>query len=136
MNHFILHRIFIFILMTLIGWSISQAQTDTTAQLDKVHLRNGSILEGKVKVIKTDIVEFTEWETNLVYELKKTEIMVILLSSGKSISFSEELNEKQNQQVPQPYVVEKDDGAPVGLIILASVGAVLLVLLLIGAAAQ
>lgn len=137
MYRFSFPQIVIFFLLTLMSYSILQAQTDTTTtQLDRVHLRNGSILEGKVKVIKTDIVEFTEWETNLVYELKKSEIKVIVLSSGKSISFSDEPNEKQNEPVSQPYVVEKDDGAPVGLIILASVGAVLLVLLLIGAAAQ
>ncbi len=137
MNHFSFARTAIFFLIMFISSSILQAQTDTTTtQLDRVHLRNGSILEGKVKVIKTDIVEFTEGETNLVYELKKSEIKVIVLSSGKSISFSDEPYEKQNEPVTQPYVVEKDDGAPVGLIILASVGAVLLVLLLIGAAAQ
>ncbi|KAF0146964.1 MAG: hypothetical protein FD143_3154 [Ignavibacteria bacterium] len=132
------HRVLIITILTVLSWSVSKAQTDSIGQIDKVHLKDGTVLEGKVKIIKTDLVEFIERETNLVYEFRKSEIKVILLSSGKSISFSDETNKtnEQPQQTSQPYVVEKEDGAPVGLIILASVGAVLLVLLLIGAAAQ
>jgi len=115
------------------------AQTDTTAKVDKVFLRDGTSHEGKVKMVRTDIVEFVENETDLNYEFKKSDIKIILLSNGKTLSFpdsQERSSEPKERQQAPPVYVEKDDGAPVGLIILASVGAVLLVLLLIGAAAQ
>jgi len=129
----------VLVTMILICASVSQAQTDTTAQVDRIHLRNGSVLEGKVTVIKTDVVEFIERETNLTYEFKKTDISVIVLSSGKSITFADESapkNEQPQQQNAQPTIIEKDSGAPVGLVILATVGAVLIILILVGAAAS
>ena len=104
-----------------------------------MELRNGQVIIGKVEKIKTEIVEFKESETGLIYESAKKDIRYIQLANGKVLTFedyqSEQQNETQTTQ-PTPVVIEKDDGAPVGLIILASVGAVLLVLLLIGAAAQ
>lgn len=103
-----------------------------------MELRNGQIYLGKVEKIKTDVVEFKEKETGLIYESLKTTIRYIQLATGKILTFDEELKSTKETGTtqPQPVVVEKDSGAPVGLIILASVGAVLLVLLLIGAAAQ
>ena len=53
-------------------------------------MRDGSVLSGKVIVIKSDVVTFTENATSLSYELRKSEIASILLSSGKSLSFSDE----------------------------------------------
>lgn len=128
----------VLLVMVLICASISRAQpTDTMVGTDKVYLRDGSILEGSVKVIKTEIVEFVELETNLTYELEKTEIKLILLASGKSITFPDGPTPMEAaQQAAQPQVIEKDGGAPVGLVILASVGVMFVLLLLIGAAAS
>ena len=71
------------------------------------------------------------------YEFQKSEIKVILLSGGKSISF-EDVYEKSSETKTKKdtVVVEKDSGTSPALIILGAVGAVLIVLLLIGAAAQ
>jgi len=136
-RHSVLKAAVILLPMILICLSVAQAQPDTTAQVDKIHLRNGSVLEGKVKVVKTDLVEFVEKQSNLLYEFKKSEIQVIVLSSGQTISFADQPAPAIPQPQPvQPTVVEKDHGAPVGLVILASVGAVLVILLLIGAAAS
>lgn len=113
------------------------AQTDT---LDRMELRDGQILFGKVEKIKSDIVEFRESETGLIYETQKKDIRYIQLVNGKVLTFEEEYNEaQQNQTQPpqqEPVVIEKDSGPSTGLIILATVGVVLVVLLLIGAAAQ
>ena len=107
---------------------------------DKIELKNGKVYIGKVEKVKSDIVEFKDNETGLLYELAKSDIRYIQLTSGKILTFEDELKEEKKQDTTnswqQPQTVEKDDGAPVGLIILATVGVVLLVLLLIGAAAQ
>lgn len=108
--------------------------------LDKMELRNGQVIMGKVEKIKTDAVEFKESETGLIYESAKKDINYILLANGKVLTYAEEYqaaqqNETQTPQ-QQPVVVEQDDGPSVGLIILATVGVVLIVLLIIGAAAS
>ena len=123
----------------LVCVSSLNAQTDTTVRVDKVHLRNGSILEGKVKVVKTDIVEFVENETDLTYELRKSEIRVIILGSGKSISFADEPDPKTSpapSQPLQPVIIEKEGGSNTGLVILATIGALLMFLLILGAASS
>jgi hypothetical protein len=114
----------------------SYAQTDS---LDKMELKDGNIIIGKVEKIKTDVVEFKESETGLIYESNKADIRYIQLSSGKVLTFEDYQNPDnstpQTTQQP-PVVIEKDDGPSTGLIILATVGVVLIVLLIIGAAAQ
>jgi len=135
MKGFLQVLILIFLLSNLINENYLYCQTDSSViKNDKVHMKNGQILEGKVKVIKKDEVEFTEYSTNLSYELQKSDIKVILLSNGKSISFSE--NKTDSPVKKDTVVVEKDGGTSPALIILGAVGAVLIVLLLIGAAAQ
>ena len=109
--------------------------------LDKMELRNGQVIFGKVEKIKSDMVDFKESETDLVYETLKKDIRLIQLANGKILTFEEYQSEPKSetqtpQQTQQPIVIEKESGPSTGLIILASVGAVLLVLLLIGAAAQ
>ncbi|GJQ44134.1 MAG: hypothetical protein D8M26_13555 [Ignavibacteriae bacterium] len=109
--------------------------------LDKMELRNGQVIMGKVEKIKTDMVDFKEAETDLVYETMKRDIRLIQLANGKILTFEEYQTTGQNetqtpQQTQQPIIIEKDDGPSTGLIILAAIGGVLLVLLLIGAAAQ
>lgn len=124
--------IFVF-LLTVICYSQNE-------NLDKMELRNGKVFMGKVEKIKTEIVEFRESETDLVYETEKKDIRYIQLVNGKILTFEEEYNVSQQNESQTPQsdhmIVEKDDGAPVGLIILATVGVVLLTLILIGAAAQ
>ena len=124
----------LFVLLLVI---ICFAQTEV---LDKMELRNGQVIMGKVEKIKTDMVDFKESETGLIYETDKKDIRYIQLASGKILTFEEEYQEAQQNetQTPeqQPVVIEKDSGPSVGLIILATVGVVLVVLLLIGAAAQ
>jgi len=108
--------------------------------LDKMELRNGQVILGKVEKIKTDMVDFKETETDLIYETMKKDIRLIQLANGKILTFEEYQtgqNETQTpQQTQQPIIIEKDSGPSTGLIILAAIGGVLLVLLLIGAAAQ
>ena len=71
-------------------------------------------------------MEFTEYSTNLSYELQKSDIKVILLSNGKSISFSE--NKTDSPVKKDTVVVEKDGGISPAIIILGAVRAVLIVL--------
>jgi hypothetical protein len=107
---------------------------------DKMELRDGQVFIGEVLKIKADVVEFKDNETGLTYENEKEDIRYILLANGKVLTFEEELKSAQEDKTETtqttPVVTEKDDGSPVGLIILATVGVVLVVLLLIGAAAQ
>jgi len=127
------------ILLMLVCANSTHAQTDSAKQVDRIHLRDGSVLEGKVKTIKPDIVEFVERETNLAYEIKKSEIKVIVLSSGKTITFSDEPAPKKEpppQQIQQPVIIEKESGSDTGLVIAATVGVVLVLLRIIGAASQ
>ena len=124
---------FFILLFTVIGY----AQTE---DLDKMELRNGQIMFGKVEKIKSDMVDFKESETGLIYESAKKDIRYIQLASGKILTFEEEYqtaqqNETQTTQ-QQPVIIERDGSAPFGLIFLAAIGGVLVILLLIGAAAQ
>lgn len=115
---------------------ICYAQTE---DLDKMELKDGKVIMGKVEVIKTDVVDFRESENNLLYETSKKDISYILLSTGKVLTFDVSNETPQNETQPTqqpPVVIEKDDGPSTGLIILATVGVVLIVLLIIGAAAQ
>jgi len=121
---------FIVIIFTLINYAQNE-------ELDKMETDNGQVYFGNVVKIKSDLVEFKDNETGLIYEYEKGEIRYILLANGEVLTFEEEFKQTQEESViPPPVVIEKDSGDSVGLIILASVGAVLLVLLLIGAAAQ
>jgi len=126
----------IMVLYILLFAMISFAQTE---DLDKMELKDGKVIMGKVEIIKTDVVDFRESETNLLYETSKKDINYILLSTGKVLTFEDYQNPDnstpQTTQQP-PVVIEKDDGPSTGLIILATVGVVLIVLLIIGAAAQ
>jgi len=83
----------------LLSWSVSYSQVDTAAHFDKIYLRNGSNLQGSLKIIKSDVIEFIERNTGITYEFKKSEITIIALSSGKTISFVDEapVNESANQ---------------------------------------
>ena len=61
---------------------------------------------------------------------------ILSVSSAANDSYSQmPVSNRTNEQSQQPTVIEKDS-APAGLIVLASVGAVLLVLILIGVAAR
>lgn len=123
------------LLFALFSVAFCNAQTE---DLDKMELRNGQVLMGKVEKIKSDMVDFKEAETDLVYETLKKDIRLIQLANGKILTFEDYQTPVKSETPPpqQPVIIEKDDGAPVGLIVLASVGAVLLVLILIGLVAQ
>ncbi len=120
MKKFILLYILLF---AVLGYAQEQV-------LDKMELKNGKVYMGKVEKVKTDIIEFTDSETGLLYEYAKKEIRYIQLVNGKILTFEDDFNTWERPEEVQ------EAGAPVGLIILATVGVVLLVLLLIGAAAQ
>ena len=126
---------FTFFLVLLIA-VMSYAQDKV---LDKIELKSEKIYLGKVEKIKTDIVEFRESETDLIYEIAKKDIRYIQLASGKILTFEDVLKAEQKTDYQntweKPAGVEKEGGSDVGLIILATVGVVLLVLILIGAAA-
>ncbi len=121
----------------LTGITVSSSSLDSVDVTDKVHLKKGNMLVGKVTLIKVDVVEFVEQETNLKYELSKAEIKVIILSSGKTLSFADEaVPAQQSASSPTPIVIEKESGPSAALVILAAIGGTLILLLLIGAAAQ
>lgn len=123
------------LLLVLLFAVMSYAQDKV---FDKMELKSEKVYLGKVEKIKTDIVEFRESETDLIYEIAKKNIRYIQLANGKILTFEDELKAEQKTDSQntwdRPMQVE-EAGAPVGLIILATVGVVLLVLLLIGAAA-
>ena len=97
-------------LFILLFTVICYAQTE---DLDKMELRNGQVLIGKVEKIKIAFVEFRENETKLIYETAKKDIRYIQLSSGKILTFEDyyQPEQKDEQQPPkQPVVVKKENG--------------------------
>ena len=119
--------------------TIDSSNINTQVKYDKLELKNGTVYLGKVEKVKTDIIEFKESETNLPYEFEKSKIRYIALTNGKILTF-EDYNDNPNKDRAQstipPVEHNSDDSSPVGLVIFATVGVVLLVLVLIGAAAQ
>jgi len=91
---------------------IVPAQTEPIAT-DKIYLFDGKILEGKVNLIKNEVVQFTDKETEIQYEINKTDIKVIVLASGKPIVFDEPINEPKTELMPAPVPIET---APVGTV--------------------
>jgi len=80
----------IFIIFTiLMMFSITSFSQTDTVKTDKVYMLDGTIYDGKVKTIKSDMVIFVEKETELEYELFKTDIKVIVLGNGKPVVFSD-----------------------------------------------
>lgn len=123
----------LFILTTL-----SYSQIDSTAS-DKVYLNDGSSMTGKVITVKKDAVSFLDNTTKLSYELEKSDIKLIVLSTGQTLSFkgnTTKTNESKTQEEPKSKTNGKDDGPDTALIILASIGGVLALLLIIGAIAS
>jgi hypothetical protein len=117
-----------------------QAKADT---VDKIYLKNDAMFTGKVKMIRSDAVEFIDSDTKLSFEFKKSEIKVIILSSGKVLTFADNAEQPKEAAVaPAPsqpaqyYPPPQDSGPGAGVIILAAVGAVLVLLLIIGALAS
>jgi len=126
------------ILLLSITTFIYPQQDSTKTKSDKVYLNEGSSMIGKVVTIKKDDVVFLEDETNLSYELSKTEIKFIMLSSGKTLTFKNNKNssEDKTQENEKNNNQEKDSGTSPGLIVLAAIGGVLALLLIIGAIAS
>jgi len=124
------------LLLLVVMFSFTQlfAQTES---LDKLELKDGKIILGKVIKIKTTLVEFKENETSLLYEYEKGEIKYIQLASGKILTFEDSLSKettKTEQQQQQPVII-KEEGTSTGIVILAVIGGVLGFLLLLGAIA-
>ena len=75
----------IFIAIIFLGYiAIAFSQTNN---LDKIELKNGKILLGKVEIVKVDVVEFIEKETGIKYEFEKSQISYIALANGKILTF-------------------------------------------------
>ena len=85
------------------------AQTEPVAT-DKIYMVDGSILEGKVNLIKNDVVQFTDKETEIQYEIDKTDIKVIVPASGKPIVFNEppKVEETLPPVIVAPVAVQSD----------------------------
>ncbi len=128
------------LVLLVVTFLISAYAQDEPA--DKMELRNGQVLIGKVEVIKTDVVNFKEKDSELTYETAKKDIRYIKLTNGKILTFEDYYQQdKKDVEGTSPKQVQEVDndsggGADVGLIILATVGVVLGLLLIIGAAAQ
>ena len=120
-----------------------QAKRDTA---DKIYLKNEAMFTGKVKMIRSDAVEFYDSDTQLAYEFKKSEIRVIILSTGKVLTFGDNAEQPKQAEAPaatpspsqpaQYYPPQQESGTGAGVIILAAVGAVLVLLLVVGALAS
>lgn len=54
---------------------------------DKIFFRTGEVVEGKIRLVRDDAVEFTDKETGLGFLYKKATIDYILTASGKKLSF-------------------------------------------------
>ena len=116
--------------------SIENDSTQVTqSNIDKLELKDGSIIYGKVIKIKTLIVEFKESDTDLLYEYNKNEISYIQLSTGKILTFKD-VNTIDTSNMPQQPIAVEDEGTGLGVIILAVIGGVLGFLLLLGAIAN
>lgn len=74
-------------LILTVSITFTQAQTDTV-KVDKVYMLDGTIYDGKVKTIKSDMIVFVEKETELEYELLKNDIKVVVLANGKPVVFT------------------------------------------------
>lgn len=85
----------IFLFITLLT-TIVLCQTDT---LDTIILKGGETLKGKVLIVKTDVVEFVEESTSIIYEYYKTKINLIILSSGKTIDFNKSTTLDKKEKV-------------------------------------
>lgn len=125
-----------FIALLLFLFSNAYSQSDTASR-DKIYMNDGSQMTGKVVTVKTDLIVFLDNETDLTYEIQKARIRLIILSNGKSLTFKEESTEKKEKSsVDQSKTDDKEGGTSTGVIILASIGGVLGLLLLIGAIAS
>jgi hypothetical protein len=125
-----------FIALFLFLFSNAYSQSDTASH-DKIYMNDGSQMTGKVVTVKTDLIVFLDNETDLTYEIQKARIRLIILSNGKSLTFKEESTEKKEKSsVDQSKTDDKEGGTSTGVIILASIGGVLGLLLLIGAIAS
>jgi len=88
------------LLIILVFSSTISAQTHQTDTLDTIILRDGETLKGKVLIVKTDMVEFVEESTSIIYEYDKTKINLIILSSGKIIDFiKSSTGEKKGEKI-------------------------------------
>lgn len=111
---------------------------DSTKGNDKIVLNDGTVIFGEVIKIGEDFIEFKRNDNENNFEYLQSDTRYIVWNDNK-IQFNTVTNTSStqvSQPIAPPVVVEHDDGAPVALIILATVGAVLLVLVLIGAAAS
>ena len=125
------------LILFLISTSLCLAQTE---KLDKLELRDGTVHLGNVVKIKTHIVEFKNSGNGLLYEFEKKDIRYIKLANDEILTFEDAIEttqkEAKTETQKEPIIIEKESGSNVGLIILATIGAVLALLLIIGAAAQ
>jgi hypothetical protein len=99
------------IMFVFIFSMISFTQTEPV-QSDKIYMVDGKTLEGKVNLIKDDVVQFTDKETGIDYEINKSDIKVIVLASGKPIVFDEPVSEPKVETIVAP-VVAPVETAPV-----------------------
>lgn len=86
----------IFLLLLLLT-SNAICQNDT---LDTIILQGEKIIKGKVIIIRTDVVEFVDESTSIIYEYDKSKINSIILSSGQIIEFNKSTTlDKKNEVV-------------------------------------
>jgi len=86
----------VFLLLLLLT-SNAICQNDT---LDTIILQGEKIIKGKVIIIRTDVVEFVDESTSIIYEYDKSKINSIILSSGQIIEFNKNTTlDKKNEVV-------------------------------------
>lgn len=75
---------------------------------DKIIFLNGRITEGKISIIKPDIVAIEDSETGISFEYLKSEIDKIITSSGKILTFVQSSNNSSNNTSNQIYPLSQD----------------------------
>jgi hypothetical protein len=71
---------------------------------DRVELRAGRVLTGRVELVRPSVIIFQEWESGLRFELAKSDIASITTEFGTTVRFSAEgtpANEKRTPLVKQ-----------------------------------
>ncbi len=67
---------------------------------DRVELRAGRVLTGRVELVRPSVIIFQEWESGLRFELAKSDIASITTEFGTTVRFSAEGTPANERRVP------------------------------------
>ena len=67
---------------------------------DRVELRAGRVLTGRVELVRPSVIIFHEWESGLRFELPKTDIAAIVTEFGTTVRFNTEGTPANEKRLP------------------------------------